>query len=338
MKITSFYMLLVVIAFSCNGQLKSQENRTSLDAKAKIIHQDSKGNYWFASEEKGLFLYNGDTFSNFKLENITADYRILSVQEDASGNIYFDSPAGVLKFDWQSLQSIPLSKTIRTDWTNINKPLWFRAGWNHDGPFLYDGDSLIQMKLPRIPMEAEFRAKYPNVSFDPYGIYYLFKDSKDHLWMGTSSFGIFHFDGKKIRWMYEDHLTETPNGGAFGIRSIAEDLEGNYWICNANYKYHIGSISSSNIELIYTKKTGFPGQENLYFMQIIPDKNGNLWMQTFDQGLWKNDGEQLAEIKIDYKGKNYTPTSIFIDNNDLIWLGTNNDGLFKFDGNRFQKF
>jgi len=36
------------------------------------------------------------------------------------------------------------------------------------------------------------------------------------------------YDGKSILWLYEDHLTNLPNGGSFGIRAILEDKNENF--------------------------------------------------------------------------------------------------------------
>ena len=46
------------------------------------------------------------------------------------------------------------------------------------------------------------------------------------MWFGTSVFGACRFDGKSIKWMYENNLTIGLNGGTFGIRSIFEDKKG----------------------------------------------------------------------------------------------------------------
>ena len=50
------------------------------------------------------------------------------------------------------------------------------------------------------------------------------------MWFGTSNLGIYRFDGQHVDWMYEDHLTNPPDGGSFGIRSIIEDRNGDFWL------------------------------------------------------------------------------------------------------------
>ena len=63
---------IITIFYSSNIQggidntqrlLKDESNighKTVLDSKATIIYQDKKQNYWFASEEKGVYKYDGE--------------------------------------------------------------------------------------------------------------------------------------------------------------------------------------------------------------------------------------------------------------------------------------
>ncbi len=39
--------------------------------------------------------------------------------------------------------------------------------------------------------------------------------------------------------MYEGHWALIEGGGSFDIRSIIEDNEGKFWLCNTNHHYNI---------------------------------------------------------------------------------------------------
>lgn len=74
-----FGMLFSILTtfYSCNSQgkidnaqiLLNQEsnivNKTELDSKATILYHDKKGNFWFASEEKGVFRYRANASKIF---------------------------------------------------------------------------------------------------------------------------------------------------------------------------------------------------------------------------------------------------------------------------------
>lgn len=210
-----------------------------LDSKATIIYQDKRDNFWFASEEKGVYSYDEENLILFTSDDGLKIYRIISVQEDNVGNLYFDTPEGVYKYNGEKFSNLPVvdSKESQNEWKSEPEDLWFRIGWNRRGPYRFDGKNIYHLKFPKNKMEDAFYMKYPNSSVNPYSIYSVYKDRKGNVWFGTAYIGVYLFDGKEISWMYESQLTETPGGGDFGIRSMTEDKDGNYWVCNANYKY-----------------------------------------------------------------------------------------------------
>lgn len=343
--------------FSCNGQgntsntqiqlkhISTSGNITELDSKASVIYQDKKDNFWFASKEKGVYRYDGKNLVLFTSNDGLCSYRILSVQEDNFGNLYFDTPEGVCKYDGQKFATLPVveNKESENEWKSELGDLWFRMGWDKSGPYRFDGKKLYHLKLPKNKMEDEFYTKYPNASYNPYGIYSIYKDSKGNIWFGTSNLGIYLFDGKEISWMYENQLTETPEGGDFGIRSIAEDQDGNYWICNANYKYTLlpNNIEGSELKSInYRRQIGIENNEKevLYFISMETDSNGDLLMLTYENGVWRNNGKELIQFFIKNGERDISPSSIYKDKQGKLWFGTQNDGIYRYNGMTFEKF
>jgi hypothetical protein len=98
-------------------------------------------------------------------------------------------------------------------------------------------NKLYNLEFPKHYLHDEIYPRVVNSFFSPYEVYSIYKDRKGAIWFGTSVFGACRFDGKTVKWMYEDDLTYVPNGGTFGIRSIFEDKEGSFWFCNTWHKY-----------------------------------------------------------------------------------------------------
>ncbi|MEJ6614827.1 MAG: two-component regulator propeller domain-containing protein [Saprospiraceae bacterium] len=348
------YSILLTF-YSCNSQgsldnaqilLKQESNfcgKTKLDSKATIIYQDKSDNFWFASD-KGVYRYDGDNLILFTSNDGLKNYRIISVQEDKVGNLYFDTPEGVYKYNGEEFSTLPIleSKKSENEWNSEPGDLWFRVGWDRNGPYRFDGENLIKLKFPKNKMEDEFYKKYPNASFNPYGIFSVYKDSKGNIWFGTANMGIYLFDGKEISWMYENHLTEIPGGGDFGIRSMIEDEDGNYWICNANYKYTLlpcDSVNDGLQSINYKRKVGIENieKEDLYFYSMETDHNGNLLMFAKEYGLWLNNGNELIQFFVKDGEQNIPPTSIYKDNQGILWFGTSKYGIYKYNGITFEK-
>ncbi len=363
MKLKKIYLTIgmifsILTTFSsCNSQgntnnaqklIKQEFNigkKTELDLKATVIYQDKKDNLWFASKEKGVYRYDGENLFLFTSNDGLHSYSIISVQEDNLGNLYFDTPEGVYKYDGEKFNTLSVAerKESENEWKSEQGDLWFRMGWHKNGPYRFDGKNLYHLKFPKNKMEDEFYKKYPNASFNPYAIYSIYKDSKGNIWFGTSNLGIYLFDGNEISWMYENQWIETPEGGNFGVRSIAEDQDGNYWICNANYKYtllpndeEVDGLKSIN----YKRQIGIDinGREDLYFLSMGTDSNGDLLMFANEDGLWLNNGEALTQFFIKDGERNISPTSIYKDNQGVLWFGTDKYGIYKYNGNTFEKF
>ena len=221
--------------------------------------------------------------------------------------------------------------------------MWFRMGWNNSGPYRFDGEYLYHLEFPENEMESEFNSKYPNASFNPYGIYYIYKDTKGNIWFGTSSLGVYQYDGTDIRWMYEKHLTETPEGGSFGIRSIIEDKDGYIWICNPKYKYKIlpNDVKTNKLKQInYKRELGIKNKEtgSLYSLSMVLDDNGDLWITTYDNGVWRSNGNELIHYPIKDGDTDTLLFSIYKDNQGVLWVATQNAGVYKFNDNTFEKF
>lgn len=319
--------------------------KTKLDSKANVIYRDKQDQLWFASREKGVYRYDGEMLTLFTSKDGLENYRVLSVQEDDMGNLYFDTPEGVYKYDGEKFTTLLVveNKQSSSEWKSEPGDLWFRMGWEKSGPYRFDGEYLYHLTFPKNKMEDDFNRNYPNASYNPYGIYSVFQDSKGNSWFGTACFGVYLFDGKEMSYMYENQLTKTPGGGDFGIRSMMEDHEGNYWICNANYKYTLlpndeegGGLKSIN----YTRKVGIENSaiEDLYFFSMEIDKDGNLFMFAQEDGLWMNNGEELTQFFIKDGNQNISPTSMYKDNQGIFWFGTEKQGIYKYDGATFEKF
>jgi ligand-binding sensor domain-containing protein len=162
------------------------------------------------------------------------------------------------------------------------------------------------------------------------------------VWFGTSSLGACRFDGKSFSWHYEEQLQTTPNGGDFGTRAIFEDKDGFYWFNNTRYRYDILPQSANKIEYNKENGVGFTNEKNEvvfpFFLSVTQDNEGNLWMATYDDGVWKYDGRELIHIPIKDGETDVLLFSIYKDNQGAIWLGTQNAGVYKQSGESFERF
>jgi ligand-binding sensor domain-containing protein len=316
------------------------------------VFQDKNGNHWFGSNGQGVYRYDGKTLINFTTNDGLADNQIRGIQEDKSGNIYVNTVNGISKFDGDTFTTLTpsASRSPMTEWKLQPDDLWFAGAQNSGAVYRYDGKTLHALEFPKTKRGDEHyvaipRSKNPNAKYSPYDVYTIYRDRKGHLWFGTAALGVCRFDGKSFDWLYEDHLTNPPGGGSFGIRSIIEDKEGKFWFCNTRYRYTISPHNSAgNGSISYKQEKGMGdlkaliGEDFFYFPSIVEDNKGDLWMATYRAGVWRFDGTNVTQFPVKDGSKNAWIVSITKDARGDLWLGTNESGAYKFNGTTFDKF
>jgi len=323
-----------------------------IEGNPNLIFQDHQLNYWLGVKGKGVYKYNPTAKSSLivytKKDGLCSD-DILGIQEDQAGNIYFDTFESVCKFNGEQFQSLEVIDKPSTwqEWKLEPTDMWFRMGWNHAGPFRYDGDYLYALHFPKPAQADTFNARYPDASFNPYGIYSVYQDSKGIIWFGTSSLGVARYDGNSVDWLYEDQLTNTPSGGAFGMRSMLEDQDGYFWFNTTRHRFKVLAENVKRGETNYIqyqpeKGVGYDQtageMEFPYFLSMVEDEAGDLWGVTYQDGVWQKQGEKLIHHPVKAGDTDVSLFSIYKDKQGILWLVTHEDGLYKYDGKGFKKF
>jgi len=359
---TILLFCVLVFFYSCKGQNTSKavvadilvgDTVQELGDHLMHVFQDSRNNYWFGSWGEGAYRYDGNTIIHFTTRNGLPGNRVDGIQEDASGNILLNTDKGICKFDGQAITTINVSK-IRNDWKLQPGDLWFSTPQDTAAVYRYDGKLLYRLELPKTKAGDEYLAShprdiYPYNTFSPYDVYHIYTDKKGNVWFGTAQLGVCRYDGKSHDWLYEEHLTSIKGGGSFGIRSILEDRKGKFWICNTSYQYDMLPGSEKN-RVNYQRIKGvdhskiLAEQKPVYYLSILEDKNGVIWMTTYADGVYRYDPSVLAgeESITHYMVTNGDTAvnlySIYRDRQDNLWLGTHDDGAYKFNGKTFERF
>ena len=359
MKISTFNPVLpsiLILFIYCNGQsLQSNDYKprinervgttvSDMDDALPIIFHDRKGNYWFGSNDQGVYKYDGRQITQYSEVDGLANQRIRSIQEDSNGNLYFDTGSGISKYDGISFSTLPLKTGQSEDWVFNEEDLWFEGYWEGAGPYRYDGTYLYHMKFPKHDLEDALISTGTSANYSPYQVYKIFEDSRGYLWFGTAVLGACRYDGKNHCWVSERDMTEVDPGPAPGVRSILEDKSGHFWFSsNMNNKYAITDPQDSNgSNHIYKRLPGIPTDQiadlNYYFMSIAEDRDGNLWMVTYDNGVWKYDGKEIKHFPLKEGSKNVLLFTIYNDRKGTLWLGSHNAGVWTYNGHNFRRF
>ncbi|MCB1186408.1 hypothetical protein KDL29_04495 [bacterium] len=313
---------------------------------AWCIHQDPDGVYWLGCTESGLFRIAGQEITNYTEADGLAGNNVRGITGDGSGGLLITTTRGLSRFDGQNF-SLLEPVDYGQDWGTLKpgpKQVWLILDPARNNPCLFDGDSLISLHLPPAPGLEDYRRRNPNLGYDPAGVYTIYRDRAGNVWFGTASLGACRWDGREFSWLYEDELVNTPAGGNFGLRSIFEDRDGAFWICNTRQRFEFSAearLEAGFSQLAYSKLPGLPdaGTDNAdnfsYFASVTQDPDGTMWLACGTDGVWQYAAGKVHKYPI-CNGA-FTMT-VQRDKAGRTWVGTGEHGLHWIDGDAVVPF
>lgn len=350
--------LAVVAAIGSNISAQDKEAKgevvSKLDPAIMRVHQARTNDYWFASKDQGVYRYDGKSLVRFTSKDGLTHDNVGGIQEDKAGNLYFTTSSdfdpvrrrftqAICRFDGKRFTELAVPEKTTDAWKLQPDDLWFGGGQDSGVLYRYDGKEMHRLELPPTKEGDDFlaahpRAKFPNAKFSPYDTYLHFKDSKGHLWFGTSNLGVCRYDGKTFVWIPEGEL----RNGSFGTRSVVEDKEGKFWFCDSMHRYTIDAGDKAGPR--FTREVGLRDTKDatrpriVGIISAVVDRDGVLWMATYGDGVWRYDGKDVTRFPVTDGGKQITLFTIGKDNRGDLWLGTHAAGPYKFNGKTFEKF
>ena len=239
--------------FNDNGQVVNtinHDNNGNPIGRCYGISKDSKGNYWLASKDYGMFRITptGSTYSVVNMQHDEDDLNTLSSNsayaslEDKNGNIWVATYGGgvnVLTRDKKGQQVFLHPKNgmigypyrshlkVRTIALNSDDKVW--AGTT-------DGILIMSCKNGEVSIEKlEESEEYPDSILMSNDVVCLQADKKGNMWVGTNGGGIAHTIGKdsKGKWMFRSFGAKDGLPGE-EIKSITFDQKGNAWFSTDN--------------------------------------------------------------------------------------------------------
>jgi ligand-binding sensor domain-containing protein/two-component sensor histidine kinase len=303
-----------------------------------VIYEDSKNRLWIGSID-GLTLFDTKSGESklFPLNTPSWHYFVYAIYPENDHEIWLGTDSGLLLFDTEKKTFQQLTKpeespknlivSSMTDFPEKDNLLW--CGTINNGIKVFDRKT------------RKFSNQYAASLIEPNGlqtntITSVFED-KAILWLGTDlglskvNLNNRQFQTIKIQELYEKKSLDF-------LTRIIPDVKNPkfWWMATSDEK---GSLLYYDAE---KKKV-------LKFYQIVPrnekknlvntkikdlifDKNGRLWLATFD-GIYLMKGEKFEHFPID-QTKHTDAYTLKFDKNEILWVGTD-EGLSSLNTQNF---
>ena len=186
-----------------------------------------------------------------------------------------------------------------------NSALWFGTT---EGLFLYDG--------------IEFHPYLKEDSTSNH-VRSIFRDSKNHLWIGYEDGTIYHFQKQQLQlWQPEEGLPHVA------VNGFVEDHQGNIWV--STYGEGVYFFDEKRVFNI-NGKDGLPSND-IYTMVV--GQEGKIWLGT-DRGISAcaiSDGKRSIENFTSEDGLSDNIVQAILPNGEgQLWIGTYDGGVCLFD-------
>lgn len=161
MKLITLFIVLSILTTSCNSKEKnttSTPSHDSTDVKIAVpigqyvvkVFEDTKGNLWFGTLEKGVAKYDGKQLKYYTTYNGLPSNRVIGIIEDLNGNLWFGTGGGLSKLDGEKFSNFTkedglCSNMVSNLFIDSKDNMWIGT-WG--GVCTYDGKDFNPFPIP----------------------------------------------------------------------------------------------------------------------------------------------------------------------------------------------
>lgn len=328
------------------------------DTRIIFLNEDFEGILWITTEYGVVYYYENETFTKFEAKVGDEKKSYYFLDRDKDGSVWIQRSNSVKKYAFKKGE--PSNKILKNFPIKISSQITTTSVFDKNILWYYGGTD-IKNNLFGIDTETSKEIKTDNLP-TTYEVHKISLNNKNGgIWLITdNAVGI--ISNNKFKPMYTSIIPEYIDS------SFITDEEDNVWCITST---HIYKIADGEV-----KKSEIKDFTQAYVIQNIIDKEGNIWVGTAGEGLYRlkksrirtyglaknnqilqtysvieaSDGTiwigtdnllsiKNNEIKAEWSNENFKESevrSLALDKNDGLLLGTTN-GVFEFFGEKFKR-
>jgi PAS domain S-box-containing protein len=276
--------------------------------------EDSRGNVWICTSDKGLCQVSPDgRMQRWNEDNGLSYHAVRFAYEDTENNIWIGtSGGGLMRFKPRRLQSFGIEsglseRVVRSVWPAQGGGLWIATFGQ--GLFRLGGTTITNVQIP----------DWTNNSYDET----VLADNTGRIWLGTYHHGL---------WVSQENGFERILSGKTGgntVVALFEDARGRIWMSGGR------EVSVFDSGAFHT----YPNEQELSPGGVCcfgEDRDNVIWLSNI-RGLFRLEKERFVEVQ-DKEGRSISGIDcIQSDADGCLWLGSMRDGLIRYRNGSFSR-
>jgi len=271
------------------------------------------------------------TFTSINDDNGLVNNYVEHVFEDKQGFIWFGTHGGLMRYDGQRFELVPLPNQQRDISLNFARQFITCQTQDNDGNLWIGSLTGIYKYSPRTLQFTIFEHdSSDNTSLSNNYIEEIIIDNET-VWVasieGLNSINI--HSGSIRNFLHND--SDPKSIVTNHIFSLAHIANGDLWVGTQEGLDRYDASSGSFVHY----RNGRKGIDALNIRSIVFDSDSNLWVLSSFEGLFfkPKDSDQFNHLPIRYEGVDIvSPFSCLLDDKaGNIWIGSNGDGLYIYD-------
>lgn len=293
----SCYRLSLVNATTVSSKLVLKDFDFQGNAVVSVYHDDVQQRVFLGSRTKGLYVCKWKQFRNFKAgEGEEVYYAQAPFDKDkivTPGGTVFGPDGKVTRLPLLSSGDTVDRYSIARD---MNGNYWYKSYWT-------------VIKFNQDISAILWAQKLED------GITQLYVDSSGRLWIGTRKNGLYFLQTTAAHPVAQHYPADVKD-----VSYLMQEGPDILWAGTGNGLYRI-HLPSGKVDTI-------PGLNNLYIRSLYIPRKEEVWITTYNYGVFLYKDKRLTKLPMDPKGHLEAAHCIVADNKGFLWI-TANKGLFQ---------
>jgi signal transduction histidine kinase/ligand-binding sensor domain-containing protein/CheY-like chemotaxis protein len=286
-----------------------------------VIHETPEGMMWFGTHSGGISRWDGRRFKNYtKADGLLSDV-VSEIASDATGGIWSTDFEGNLT-RWQGQKAVRIGET-----NGLPSDEVFSVKRGNDGTvWIATGRGLAHWDGNRFETFSTTNGLPKDRVID------LHPARDGRVWISTSG-GLTVKDGTNfVTYTLADGLPDIT------VFAIDEAPNGDIWFMTP---LGLARRNATGFQLVSWYE-GLPsllrGIPQTTFLALKVDNRGNVWLGTYDEGVWRWDGTSFINYRTADGLAMDRVHAINQDQDGVMWFGTFSGGVSRLTTDRFTRY